>query len=156
MMGMDGGRRLFDREVVKPQDLSSTLKRFAKYFRPYWWVIMMTLVLIMVSTWTQILAPQIIGQAVDCYLFDSQAFGGASQLLGESDAPAQNSNCWFTDRSSAVIEAEVFADESIAEADKQSAINQQKIAGLGTMVLALLGLYLLGAVMQGGAFFSMA
>ncbi|MEO0598155.1 MAG: ABC transporter ATP-binding protein, partial [Chloroflexota bacterium] len=102
------------------------------------------------------LAPQIIGQAVDCYLFDSQAFGGASQLLGESDAPAQNSNCWFTDRSSAVIEAEVFADESIAEADKQSAINQQKIAGLGTMVLALLGLYLLGAVMQGGAFFSMA
>lgn len=75
MMGMDGGRRIFEREVVKPQDLSKTMGRFAQYFRPYWYLVAITFVLVMVSTWTQIYSPQIIGQAVDCYLFDAQQFG---------------------------------------------------------------------------------
>ena len=35
-MFMDGGRRIFERETLKPKNLSETLGRFARYFRPYW------------------------------------------------------------------------------------------------------------------------
>lgn len=154
MMGMDGGRRIFEREVVKPQDLSKTMGRFAQYFRPYWYLVAITFVLVMVSTWTQIYSPQIIGQAVDCYLFDAQQFGAMAPPAGEETAA--QSNCWFAEENGAEIQARIMADDSIAEADKDSAINNAKIAGLGTMVLALLGLYLVGAVLQGISFFSMA
>ena len=155
MMGMDGNRRLFENEVVKPQDLSKTMGQFAHYFRPYWWLVLLTFVLIMVSTWTQIYAPKIVGQAVDCYLFDSQAYGAAASLMGGEDTVAQ-SNCWFAEEDGAAIQARVQADDSIAEADKASAVNNAKIAGIGTMVITLLGLYFLGAVLQGVSFFSMA
>src|SRR5690606_1750327 len=63
---------------------------------------------------------------------------------------------WFAEEDSAAIQTRIEADSSIAETNKQSAINNAKIAGIGTMVLALLGLYLLGAVLQGVSFFSMA
>lgn len=154
MMGMDGNRRLFEKDVVKPQDLSKTMARFARYFRPHWWLVALTFTLIMVSTWTQITAPKIVGQAVDCYLFDAQAFGPAIPLIGDEDIP--QSNCWFAEEDGAAIQARIEADDSIAEADKASAINSAKVAGIGTMVLALLGLYLAGAVLQGISFFSMA
>lgn len=156
MMGMDGGRRIFEREVVKPQDLTQTLGRFAKYFRPYWYLILFVFVLIMVSTWTQIYSPKIIGQAVDCYLFNAQSFGATAAMMDAGEEAVATSNCWFAEEDSAAIEARVNADASIAEEDKATAIRDAKIAGLGSMVVVLLGLYLLGAVLQGTAFFSMA
>lgn len=154
MMGMDGNRRIFEQEVVKPQDLSATLGRFAKYFRPYLWLIGITLFLVLLNTWTQVVGPLIIGQAIDCYLFDAQAFTQAD-MNPSAESPAQ-SNCWFTDNDSSVIQASVMADDTIASADKQSAINNAKIAGLTTMVFALLGLYFLGAILSGASFFAMA
>ena len=48
MMGMDGNRRLFEKDVVKPQDLSKTMARFGHYFRPYWWLVAMTFFLILI------------------------------------------------------------------------------------------------------------
>ena len=36
MMGLDGGRRMFDRETSKPRNLFGTLGRFAQYFRSHW------------------------------------------------------------------------------------------------------------------------
>ena len=154
MMGMDGGRRILEQEVVKPQDLSKTMGRFARYFRPYWYLVALTFVLIIISTWTQIYAPKLIGQAVDCYFFDAQQFGAMALPAGEETAA--QSNCWFAEENAAEIQARIMADESIAEADKDAAINRAKIGGLGYMVLVLLGLYVAGAVLQGVSFFSMA
>lgn len=154
MMGMDGNRRIFEQETVKPQDLSKTMGRFAQYFRPYWYLVALTFILVMISTWTQIYAPQIIGQSVDCYLFDPQQFGAME--LPEGEETAAQSNCWLADESGAEIQTRIMADESIAEADKESAINSAKVAGLGKMVVLLLGLYIAGAVLQGVSFFSMA
>ncbi|MGB7340116.1 MAG: ABC transporter ATP-binding protein [Phototrophicaceae bacterium] len=155
MFGMDGNRRIFEQEVVKPQDLSKTMGRFANYFRPYWWIVALVMILVAVNTWTQVVAPQIVGQAVDCYLFDAQAFNNLSAFPTDSESPAQ-SNCWFTDDDSVAIQTRILADDGIAQADKQAAINQAKIAGVTTMVFALLGLYFLGAILSGVSFFAMA
>jgi ATP-binding cassette, subfamily B, multidrug efflux pump len=69
MMGIDGGRRIFDQETVKPQDLSATLRRFGQYFSRHWYILIIVAFFVLGSAWTQVTAPELIGQAVDCYLF---------------------------------------------------------------------------------------
>ncbi|MBZ0291945.1 MAG: ABC transporter ATP-binding protein/permease [Anaerolineae bacterium] len=120
MMGMDGGRRLLESETLKPQNLSYTLSRFATYFRHYWVGLIVSMILIVVGTWTQVVSPDLIGQAVDCYLF-----------------PQDPASCWYT-----TVDASAPIDV--------------KMAGLGGLVLLLVGLFLLGSVMNGLAFYSMS
>ncbi len=80
MGGMDGARRMLDRETSKPKDLSATLARFSRYFGRYWIGGILALTLVTLSTWTQVTAPEYIGQAVDCYF--------TPQLPGSN-------TCWF-------------------------------------------------------------
>lgn len=120
MGGLDGGRRLFEAETSKPKHIGETLGRFWSYFRRYWIGLAIALTFIVAATWTQVTAPDIIGQAVDCYLF-----------------PRADSVCWYT-----TVEANAALDT--------------KIAGLGGMVLVLVGLFLLGSVLSGLAFYAMA
>jgi ATP-binding cassette subfamily B protein len=69
MFGLDGGRRLFETNVIKPKNLGYTIGQFWAYFRRFWVGILIAFVLIVASTWTQVVSPDIIGEAVDCYLF---------------------------------------------------------------------------------------
>jgi ATP-binding cassette subfamily B protein len=80
MMGLDGGRRLLEQGSSKPTNLGTTIARFGRYFAKYWYGIAAAFLLIVVATWTQVTAPEIIGQAVDCYLF-----------------PSPGSVCWFAE-----------------------------------------------------------
>lgn len=151
---MDQNRRIFSVEAERAQNIWVTLGRFAAYFRRYWYAFVLVLALISVSTWVSIEGPKIIGQAVDCYLFDAQAasnfaaFGGTEGTFEDT--------CWYTDNDASAITAQVEADESIAQADKADAITAAKIAGLTQMVIVLVLLYLLGAVVNGLAFYGMA
>lgn len=155
MGGMDGGRRLLDTEASKPKNIGTTLARFARYFRHNWVAVLGVLVLISVSTWTQVYTPKIVGQAVDCYLFDAQ-FLAAFQAMAGGEETAIESTCWFTPDSSQAIQDRIMADATIAEQDKDSAIVGAKIAGLGAMVIVIVVLFLVGAAMQGVAFYVMA
>ena len=119
MGGLDGGRRLLEQGSSKPKNLGDTLGRFGRYFARYWYGLVIALVFIIVATWTQVTAPEIIGQAVDCYLF-----------------PQASSVCWF-----ATVDPAATMD--------------QKLVGLGTMALVLVGLFLLGAVASGIGFYAM-
>ncbi|MBZ0298496.1 MAG: ABC transporter ATP-binding protein/permease [Anaerolineae bacterium] len=89
---MDGGRRILERETLKPQNLGQTLGRFGQYFRKYWFSVTLAMVLIVVNTWSQVVSPEIIGQAVDCYLFPTSA-----------DA------CWIAPISTNITQAEQLA-----------------------------------------------
>lgn len=149
MMGVDGGRRLFDQEVSKPKNLGATLARFGQYFRRFWIGILIAVLLVVVSTWSQVAAPEYIGQAVDCFLFQPNA-GGA---FGGNTAAVDT--CWYTDDDAAAIDARIAADDSIPAAEKAAAATMAKVQGLGGIILILLGLYVLGAVLQGLAFYAM-
>ncbi len=79
MMGPMGGReRMMGVETSKPKNVSATLAWFWTYFRRYWFALVLVAVLLVVNVWTQVTAPEIIGQAVDCYLF-----------------PRPGSVCWY-------------------------------------------------------------
>src|SRR5436305_303095 len=93
---MFGGnpRGLMDREMLKPKNVSETLGRFASYFKPYWPALVAVAVLIVASTWTQVVNPDLVGQVVDCYVTPIAAsafnFPGAPQA-----AATTSNNCWL-------------------------------------------------------------
>jgi ATP-binding cassette subfamily B protein len=136
--GLDGGRRLMEGETNKAQNLASTLRRFAHYFAKYWPTLIVVAALIIAATWTQVYSPEIVGQAVDCYLFPRPAMS-----MGGTEVPG--SNCWYDLAVQAAIESNTL-DQVTAEV---------KLAGLGGMVLVLAATYVAGAVLNGLAFFTM-
>src|SRR4030042_1824193 len=70
---MGGPRRMMEQESSKPKRTGATLARLAQYFQPYTLALIVVAILIVASTWTQVTAPQLIGQAVDCYLMPAAA-----------------------------------------------------------------------------------
>lgn len=129
-MMMDGGRRLLDQETSKPKNPIATFGRFATYFMPYRGLLLMVLIFVVTAVWTQVTAPDIIAQAVDCYIAPSAL---------RPDA------CWYTTISPAWYGADAGSAEIIAE----------RLAGVTQLVLILLGLFLLHAVTIGMAFHTM-
>ena len=94
--GQDGLRRIMSQDTIKPQNLGETIRRFGHYFRPYWPLLLLVGVLIVLATWTQVTVPELIGQAVDCYITPA-----ASQVFGDfPEAPAGSeyaSTCWLAE-----------------------------------------------------------
>ncbi len=134
MFGGPGGpRALMEREALKPKNTGETLRRFGTYFRPYWPALALAALFVVVSTWAQVTAPELIGQAVDCYLAPT-ASTGAGAFPG---APAAPSACWYEPTSS-----DLTAD--------------QRIAGLGGLVLRIVGLFVLSSALVGMTFLTMS
>jgi ATP-binding cassette subfamily B multidrug efflux pump len=78
MGGLDGARRLMEQDTTRPRNVAATIGRFWQYFRRRWYALVIVLVLMVINAWTQVITPDIIGQAVDCYLF-----------------PRPGSVCWY-------------------------------------------------------------
>ncbi len=133
MMGMGHARQLFGQETLKPKNTLTTLKRFVPYFKPYWAMLLVMLVILVGNTYVQVISPDLIGQVVDCYLTPeiSQAFAA---VAGE-DAAAL-SNCWY---------ATPAADPT----------PEETIAGMGGLILLIVALYVVGAVLGGLMFYLM-
>ena len=135
---MDGGRRMLNQETSHAQSLSKTLWNFLQYFRRYGMSALISFLLIGIGSWTQITAPILVGQAVDCYFVTSP-----------------NVPCTYTTENSLAIETRIAADETIPEYGKAAAVRQAKTAGILGIFLRLLALYLGGALTNGLAFFTM-
>jgi len=119
--------RILGQETIKVQHLGGTITRFGRYFRHYWYGLVLVLVFIVISATANVLGPELVGQAVDCYLFPQAQQGSQSQdIVG----------CWFSDIN-------------------LTATTGQRLTGLGTLSLLLLGVYILDSVVIGLAFFVM-
>jgi ATP-binding cassette subfamily B multidrug efflux pump len=137
--------RAFGVESQKAKDVGRTLRRFVSYFRPYWAQYLLVLFLMIIGTWSQVQAPELMGQAVDCYLTPaaSQSIGGPlGSLLGGGGGPANGvsegagTNCWFAQPQANWTQADF-------------------IAGLTRLLVTLIGIYLLGAASTGLMFYFM-
>src|SRR5260370_40686049 len=93
---MFGGnpRMLMDRETLKPKNVSETLARFGSYFKPYWPAMLLVATLIVVSTWTQVVNPDLVGQGVDCYVTPIAASAFNFPGAPAATESARN-NCWL-------------------------------------------------------------
>ena len=138
---------IFGAEERKATSVGTTLKRLWAYFQRYWIALAITAVLVITGTYMQVLIPDLIGQAVDCYLgpYTAQtAAGGAdftAQLPGAAgfgeEAAGAFSNCTYTTPNPSASASEV-------------------VSGLGGLILIIVGLYVGNAIISGIQFFLMS
>ena len=137
-----GPGRMMQQETSKPVDVGKNSRPVGESLKPYWPVLILVLVLILINTYSQVITPELTGQSVDCYLTPATESRLASQtaqipgITGQPGAAARSSNCWFDPLPANATAADY-------------------IAGLGKLILIILALYILGAVMGGLQFFLM-
>ena len=145
------GDRMLRQETLKPKSVGATLSRFSRYFRPYWWALILVTGLMAVNAYSQVIGPQLIGQAVDCFLAPAVvseagradgADGSGLQLPEgvslQTDTSSQ-ANCWW---------APEFAQGDPAGDDL--------LRGLLDITLVIVAWFLAGSVTAGLMFFSMS
>jgi ATP-binding cassette, subfamily B, multidrug efflux pump len=118
-------RGILEQDAIKPVSTGETLRRLGSYFRPYWAVLLLVLVLMIANAWAQVISPVLNGQAVDCYL--------TPVVVGSESPAATPVDCLFA------VPANPTRDDLLA--------------GLLKLVLVLVGLQLLGAVAAGLMFY---
>ncbi len=83
---MGGPRGLLEQEVSKPRSVGRTLGRLGGYFRPFWFALVGVLLLMIVNAWVQVVTPELLGQAVDCYLTPATVGATASAISADMTA----------------------------------------------------------------------
>jgi ATP-binding cassette subfamily B multidrug efflux pump len=140
MHGFGGPRRILAQEGGKPTHVGATLGRLARYFGPYWPVLIVVAVLIAGSTYVQVLTPKLTGQSVDCYLTPATASRLTSSFQNvpglQNVQSAAQANCWIP---------VTAANPTMAD----------YVAGLGKLILLIAGLYIAGSLMSGLQFYLM-
>jgi ATP-binding cassette subfamily B protein len=141
---MDRSAQLMGMETSKAKSVGGTLRRLWRYFRHYGWILLLVAVLIIASTYMQVLIPDLTGQAVDCYLGPysaaAAAEGGAgflAALAGGSGGEGAFSNCWYT-------------------TPDVSASATETLQGFGGLMLIIVGLYVGSAIFSGLMFYLMS
>ena len=141
---MDRSAQLMGTEISKAKSVSGTLRRLWHYFRHYGWILLLVAVLIIASTYMQVLIPDLTGQAVDCYLGPYSAAAAAGEgadflasLAGGSGGEGAFSNCWYT------------TPDITASA-------METLQGFGGLILIIVGLFIGSAVFSGLMFYLMS
>ena len=168
MMGPGRFGNILNQETMKPRNLSETLGRLGRYFISFWYMIAVAVLFIVVSTWTQVTTPELTGQATDCFLVPTgaSAFGDFASRFAAPQAGSQpqeaTSTCYLaTDDPSTLtlsrrIIYKAYTLVGFKVADPLTATNEQRIEGLFRLILVMIGLFILGAVLTGATFFTMA
>ncbi len=162
--GRFGG--MLNQETIKPRNLAETLARLGSYFARFWYILLLALVFVVVSTWSQVTTPELMGQAADCFLvpLGTQAIGGIGAF--ESSNPDQSSpaasTCWLNASGTSSLQGthkviyQLYTAGGYAAPDPSTLTVDGRVSGLFRLILILVGLYVLGAIMTGLTFFSMS
>lgn len=163
MHGRAGG--FLNQETSKPRALGETLARLGRYFGRYWYMILLAVFFVVISTWTQVTTPELIGQATDCFLVPTgSSTGGFASFLPQSGSSSQTSasTCYLaTDDPSSLtftrkIVYNAYTLGGFDIPDPAAMTTDQRIAAMFRLVMVMIGLYVIGAVLTGTTFFTMA
>ncbi len=162
-MMFGGPTRMLEQDARKARSVQNTLGRLGSYFGRFWPMVVLAVLFVAIATWTQVTTPQMTGQATDCFLVPL----GASSPLGSSFAgsatQAQNSeaSCWLVQDPATLSGTERiisgayhlggFTSPALA-----SMTPDQRIAGLGRLILIVLALFVLGSLLTGMTFYAMS
>lgn len=158
-----GPMRMMGQAVLKPRDVRNTLARFGHYFKPYWLVLIGVVLVVIVSTWTQVISPDLTGQVVDCYLTPAATASFGNFPGQEQVASSSQTNCWLAagaeagDLSHQAIRAVMTATNIPApSADNPAALSAtDRLVGMGGVILIIVALYVGGSLLGGTMFFLM-
>ena len=124
---------LLDQSTSKPHGTQGSIRRLAGYFRPYWILLIVALVLLIASSWAQVITPDLTGQAVNCFFTPAVANSvsdSAGGSIGDHVTTTSAADCWYDPLPSDATTADYMA-------------------GLLQLVLLLAALYAGAALMTG-------
>jgi ATP-binding cassette subfamily B protein len=159
--GPAGRGNILNQTTLKPKNTGQTIGRLAKYFAPWWPMLIVALVSVVISTWSQVTTPELTGQLVDCYLTPANtstfgSFAGTPALAGSA-----SSTCWLAQgvnppgtTDSLIKKAFNIGGFVGPKADGSNMDTAGRNAGLVRLVLILVILYILSALLTGMTFFS--
>ncbi len=159
MFGGDN-RHLFRGETSKPVNTATTMARFWKYFRHYWYALLLVLALVIISTWAQVITPELSGQVVDCYLTPAAASAGFGNFAGESTQTNAQTNCWLAadapanDINHTAIRSAFLSNGTPSPSPDLTP--DERIAGLGRLTLFIVFFYIVGSVLTSITFYVMS
>lgn len=154
-------RFLLDRETLKPKRTSETLGRLAKRFAPWWPALLVTAAFMIISTWVQVLTPELTGQVVDCYLSASAADTFANSPLASDATQASQTSCWLAadfpaaNTTQTIIKAIVDWFHIPTPTADAVLNNSQRISGLAGMVGIWMAFFVASAILTGSTFYTM-
>src|SRR3990170_1330781 len=151
MMGHGRFGGLLNQETLKPRRLGETLARLGSYFGRFWYMLVLALVFVLISTWTQVTTPELTGQAADCFLvpLGQSAFGGLASFGTSDRTPPEGSasSCWLGTSDPAALTGThkiiyrlytaggYAAPAQSPEGDPASLTGDQRLAGLFRLIM---------------------
>ena len=166
MMHGGGGRMrgLLDSEDTKPRNLGETLSRLGSYFGRFWYMLILAVIFVVISTWTQVTTPDLTGQATDCFLVPIGADSGFASFSGmaASQTDSSKSNCWLASEDPSTLSFthqlvyKAFTAGDFPVPDPATSTPDQRTAGLVRLIVITIVLFVSSALLNGLTFFSMA
>jgi ATP-binding cassette subfamily B protein len=158
-----GPADMMGRDVLKPRNTGNTLARFAHYFRPYWGLLILVALIVIIATWTSVTTPDLTGEVVDCYLSPAAASAFGNFPGVQQTAAASATNCWLAQgMETSDLTHRLFRSVATATGMPVPAVDNsvalsdaERLAGLGGVILMILALYIIGALANGLMFFLM-
>ncbi|GAB4415748.1 MAG: ABC transporter ATP-binding protein [Anaerolineales bacterium] len=157
-------RGALEQETIKPRNLRETLGRLGAYFGRFWYMLVMAVIFVVISTWTQVTTPAITGQATDCFLIPIGTESGFASFSGmaASAVDTSQSNCWLaTDDPESLsltnrIVYKAFTLGDFPVPDLAASTPQERTAGLMRLIVITVVLYVSSALLNGLTFFAMS
>lgn len=164
MMGGPGRfGNLMNQETLKPRSLGSTLGRLVGYFGRFWVAFALAVLFVVTATWTQVTTPELTGQATDCFLvpLGASALPGPQAFAPGTQASNSVSNCWLVADPAGLsgtrwIVASAFRAGGFVAPAAGTMSNADRVAGLVRLIAIVIGLFVLGSLLTGLTFFTMA
>ena len=164
---MHGGgpmRGALKSDTLKPKNLGETLGRLGSYFGRFWYMLILAVVFVVISTWTQVTTPGLIGQATDCFLVPIGADSGFASFapMAASQTDESQTNCWlakddpstlsFTNR----LIYKAFTAGDFPTPNPATSTPEQRTDGLVRLIVITIVLFVSSALLNGLTFFSMS
>jgi ATP-binding cassette subfamily B multidrug efflux pump len=165
MMGGPGRfGNLMNQETLKPRSLANTLRQLGGYFARFWPALVIAAIFVVIATWTQVTTPQLIGEATDCFLVP---VGGETlsntpaAAFASAQVTSSTGACWITDEPDTLTGTRWIISSMFHmggyQAPSASLLDAAaRLAGLLRLIAVIVALYVLGALLTGMTFFSMA
>jgi ATP-binding cassette, subfamily B, multidrug efflux pump len=164
MMGGPGRfGNIMNQETLKPRKLSETLLRLGGYFGRFGLAAFLAILFVVISTWTQVTSPELIGQATDCFLVPlaaNSSFGSFSTSIN-AQAQASAESCWIvsdpgTLKGTEWIVASAYRLGGFISPALTAMTNADRDSGLVRLILITIALFVLGSLLTGTTFFTMS
>ena len=164
---MHGGGRmrgLLDSDDAKPRNLGETLGRLGSYFGRFWYMLILAVIFVVISTWTQVTTPDLTGQATDCFLVPIGADSGFASFSGmaTSQTEESQSNCWLATEDPSTLSFthkivyKAFTAGDFPVPNPATSTPEQRTAGLVRLIIITIVLFVSSALLNGLTFFSMS